>query len=77
MVDELIDDFIDREAAEFVGQFPKLLSMYVMCALLGFDRGPAPAIRKWSDDFIESAARFHGGGRAIELQPSSPISTTT
>lgn len=50
LVDDLIDEFIDRGSVEFIDDFALRLPGYVIMDLLGVPRSDLPMIKTWSDE---------------------------
>ena len=63
VVDELIDDFIDKGECEFVRDFATPLPVYVIADQLGVPRKDLRRIKAWSDAF---ASRLGGMATAEE-----------
>lgn len=64
IVDELIDNFIDRGHADFVNEFSELMSAYVMFELLGLTKHAPREDWMWLTDID-----FEGGGTRYLPQP--------
>lgn len=74
IVDELIDDFIDRGNVEFVTEFAIKLPIYVIADQLGVPRGDGQKFKDWSDALVPTGldlgleAELERARLAIEYQ---------
>lgn len=59
IVDELIDDFIDKGEVEFCTAFANPLSLYVTCALMGLPREDASWLERLLAPFEAQAIRYY------------------
>ncbi|GLR65471.1 hypothetical protein GCM10010909_01490 [Acidocella aquatica] len=71
IVDDLIDDFIERGEVDFVNEFAILLPTYVIADILGLPRDKYALVRKWSDSVIRIVSRM--GTHAEELAAANDI----
>jgi len=58
LVDELIDDFIEKGEVDFVNEFAILLPTYVIADILGLPRNRYKKVREWSDSIISIVSRM-------------------
>lgn len=56
LVDELIDEFVERGECDFVAEFAYPLPMRVISTILGIPLEKRDTLKKWSDDFIAAQA---------------------
>ena len=66
VVDELIDDFIDRGECEFVRDFATPLPVYVIADQLGVPRKDLRRIKAWSDAFASRLGGMAGPEEEVE-----------
>ena len=53
-VDELIDDWIDKEEIEFISEFARPLPQRVMASVLGFPHEDIPRLAEWGEAQVKS-----------------------
>jgi cytochrome P450 len=70
IVDELIDDFIDKGEVEFCTAFANPLSLYVTCDLMGLPRTDASWLERLLAPFEAQGVRYHPKERQ-ELQEAN------
>ena len=66
VVDELIDDFVDRGECEFVRDFATPLPVYVIADQLGVPRKDLRRIKAWSDAFASRLGGMAGPEEEVE-----------
>ena len=74
LVNEVIDEFIDRGECDFHGEFATPVPSTIFLALTGLPQEDLPAFLQWRDDTIrpqgrtaeETEAKRHAAGQAIE-----------
>lgn len=64
-VDQLIDNWIDRDEVEFIGEFARPLPQIVMANVLGFPLEDVPALARWGT--AQVAAFVYGKGHRNQL----------
>ena len=66
MVDQLIDDFIDKGEAEFVSEFAVPLPCLIIADQFGLARTDAPKLKHWSDAAMEALGLMISPEREVE-----------
>jgi cytochrome P450 len=71
IVDDLIDNFIERGEVDFVNDFAVLLPTYVVADILGLPRDKYALVRHWSDALIRIVSRM--GSREQQIEAANDI----
>ncbi|NJM71540.1 MAG: cytochrome P450 [Scytonema sp. RU_4_4] len=66
VVDELIDNFINKGECEFISEFAVPLPVKVIAAQLGVPQEDVPKFKKWSDSFIARLGHMLSKEQEIE-----------
>jgi len=71
IVDDLIDDFVEKGECDFVNQFAVLLPTFIIADILGLDRDHYHLVRQWSDAVIGIVSRM--GSEEEELAAAEKV----
>jgi cytochrome P450 len=60
IMDELIDKVATRGSCDFINEIAVPFPLFVICDLLGFDRGLYPEIKRWTDAVLRRVGQQEG-----------------